>query len=433
MSFPRLFGAVSIVLLLAAAGGAEEISKKEAAGRARAIAPLVDFAEWCAKSDARYEGETALEIARRIDPKDASIASAAEALKSAGKDGAKEGDVTRRRDSAHRAAAKALDQLWSLSRPEADDPRFEEYLFCAVDLERKGRVERLASHAERALKGSRPASAGRIIARAKGYFPRPTRADDEAEYEAKSPWAKLELELARKDAALIGQLAHPLVGWVSLPDDWKPGGTYPVLVAVEGAGCNFSGALRRFAKARGSRPWIVVVPITFSSTNALDRAKYPMYGEELLREWDGQRMAFDDPGLRTLLETIGRRFGGAKKAFITGFSGGGNLTYDMVLQHPGLVAAAVGACANYSGMGASGAQRPEDGGPPVALLTGELDPHRDAIHGREKPGLDEQTDAIERQLKELGFTRVTRETVKGAKHVAFVKEAVAFFEEAAGR
>jgi len=428
----RILSALVLSIILTTQAAAGPVSKREQSARARAIAPLLSFASWCAKSNVRYEGEKALVFGRRIDPKSEAIEEMAKRLKKAGKDGAKASEVSRKRASAHRAAAKALDKLWASSRPPDDDARFEEYLFCAVDLARAGRLNKLGSHVGRLIKRSRYASAGRVIARAKNYFPRPRRRDEEEAFEATSPWAKLEVELARRDAALIGQLSHPLVGWVSLPDGWKPDQEYPVLVAVEGAGCNFRGALTRFTKARGDRPWIVIVPITFSNTNALERAKYPMYPGELLREWDKQRISFDTPGLRSLLETVTRRFGGTKKAFITGFSGGGNLTYGMVLQHPELVAAALGACANYSGQGARGAKSPEAGGPPVALFTGELDPHRDAIHGREKPGIEGQTDAIERQLEKLGYKRVTRRMVKGAKHVAMANQAVAFFESKSG-
>ncbi len=236
--------------------------------------------------------------------------------------------------------------------------------------------------------------------------------------------------LGKRDVILLGGRDHPLVAYVSLPADWTPKAKgLPIVVAVEGAGSNFAGCCRLYRDSRGARAAIAVTPCTFSNTNDLEAAKYPWYDAALVTEHaprGEKRVAFDAAGLAAVLAELRRDWGAGEALAITGFSGGGALTYWWTLRHPEQLALAVGCCANYSGLGSTGAKPVANGGAQVLLLTGEKDEFNHEVFGQ-KPGILGQTDAIEQQLGKLGFTRVTRRSVAGAGHGNFAHDVWAAF------
>ena len=235
--------------------------------------------------------------------------------------------------------------------------------------------------------------------------------------------------IAKKAPLLMGSRTHPLVGYVSLPKAWKAGKAWPVLVCVDGAGANHLGACRGFAGARGSRPWIVVAPHALSCTNEVMLDKFPAYSRKLVQEWNGDRVAFDVPGLLALLDDLHEVFGASEKVVITGFSGGGNLCYGFLLRHPDRVQGAAPACANFNPGLKRGAVKVEAGGPPVHIMTGEKDPHRYLTHGKTPPGIEEQTDWAEAALKENGFLHVTRTMLPGVGHSDLRKQVWDFVDD----
>src|SRR5690606_3526961 len=134
----------------------------------------------------------------------------------------------------------------------------------------------------------------------------------------------------------------------SLPQDWTKDKEWPIVVAQEGAGCNFDGMNR--AAAKNNKWFIVIRCCTFSNTNSLAGLagkKYP-YPQELLDKWADNRLAFDEPGLLAVMKDVRELYNGSDKICITGYSGGGNLTWHMVFKHPDKVIAAVPACANFA-------------------------------------------------------------------------------------
>lgn len=234
-------------------------------------------------------------------------------------------------------------------------------------------------------------------------------------------WDAIEEEMARGDVALV-QGKHAMVGYLSLPKGWKKGAKLPVLVSVEGAGCGFLGRARDAAQTRGSRGFLVIAPCSLSNTNELDPAKYPWYPKAQLDEGNRDRIGFDVQGLLSLLELLRERYGADERFAITGFSGGGNLCYAATVLHPARVIVSAPACANFSGLGFSDAQ-PVEGGPPVRILTGAQDEHRDFTFGKkDSPGIEPQTDNAVAALAKLGFKDVTRTMLKGVGHSPCAKE-----------
>ncbi len=238
---------------------------------------------------------------------------------------------------------------------------------------------------------------------------------------------------AMKSPLLLKSPTHDAAAFVSLPKGWKPGKSYPVLVSVDGAGANFKGNANAFKGGRGSREFITVAPHALSCTNAINPSKFPAYTQALIDKWNGNRVAFDVPGLLAMLDFLHAHFGAEKKVAITGFSGGGNLCYGFLLRHPERVFCAAPACANFQPGLAQGAKTPKDGGPPVHVMTGEKDPHRHLTHGKTPPGIEQQTDWAMKAFEENGFTNVTRTMLPGVGHSSLVRQVWDFVDETRGK
>ena len=274
--------------------------------------------------------------------------------------------------------------------------------------------------AVKALSGNKtkPEAAGLLLGRLRDADPD----DSKAKYDA------LEAEMASSDVALVKAPGHPMVAWLSLPKGWTKKGEWDVLVTVEGAGSNFLGATRGAAGSRGSRKFLVLGPCSLSNTNALEPAKYPFYPPAVLEEWGQRRIDFDLPGLEAILDMLVERYGASKKVAITGFSGGGNLCYSLLLRRPQRVWAAAPACANFQPGLVGDATPVEDGGPPVHLFTGANDEHKDHVFGQ-KPGIEGQTDWAMEAFGNLGFKNVKRTMLPGVGHSSCTTQVWTFLDE----
>jgi len=122
------------------------------------------------------------------------------------------------------------------------------------------------------------------------------------------------------------------------------------------------------------------------------------------------------------------RYHAEKKVAITGFSGGGNLCYSLVMRRPQRVFAAAPACANFQPGLAADATPVEDGGPPVHLFTGGSDPNKDQVGGQ-KPGIEGQTDWAVESFEKLAFKNVKRTMLPGVGHAACNAQVWGFLDE----
>lgn len=410
----RAISALLLLLVVAAATvfakdkdpTAAEAKLKPEAGKA-----LAEYAAWCAEHGAKKAGAAALDAATALDPQTPKLAETKAALDALTEDAPDAADaVAKQKKIAGPKIAAAFDHLAAIEHEPKDAGRFEAYVLDALAWDASpARFAKTRKAVDDAVGASQFESAGRLLVGLK-------RVDVDGV--AAGKYDKTEIELATKDALLLGSDESPLVGYVSLPKDWTKGKSYPVLVGVEGAGCAFIGYLRAFTKSRVSRSVIVVAPITLSNTNELKPELYPCYPKALLEQWKDQRMKFDAPGIDALLAVVRKRFGGEEKAFFTGFSGGGQYTYFKLFQDPAHVRGAAPSCGNFGGAGLEGAPGVTDGGPPVHLFTGEKDGYRDDVNG-EKPGITGQTDRAQENLVKLGYKHVERTDVKGAGHNAF--------------
>ncbi len=408
-----------VVLALALASGvAHGKATKLDKARAKVARELVAWAGWCARNGAPEQGTAAIEAAHEFGAPDTAplVADLNDADQTADDDA-----LARGRKVHGPKIAKAYDELAAVRHPAADAEKFASYRIDALGWERsKARAKKVAKWAV----GLDDEGLGaRLLARAW---------DATAGSDAARAITSVVAPAATKDLLLLGSSHERLVAYVSLPRSWKAGRTYPVLVGVDGAGSGFAGYAKASTTARGSRGVIGVYPMTFSNTNALVAAKYPHYAPSLLDEHAGiaARLKFDLAGVDAVLALVQEHLGGEEKVFLTGFSGGGQFTYLKLLQEPETVAGAVPCCGNFGGGGVQGAPGAgRDGGPPVLLLTGKNDPHREFTRGdRNSPGIEPQTDAAEAALLKLGYRNVRRRMVE-AGHSPLHTEVWKFVDE----
>jgi hypothetical protein len=416
----------ALAFLLAAASPvlAQEFPEAEAKLRREVAVDLLSLADWCYRNQAKVLGIDAVDECREMDRLATGIELVDQGLrKMTIENPADPAALQKKRGEAGKEIARRYDRLAALKHDPKDDARFGDYGLRALRWDpADARVQRAATAAEEAGRGNRPVEAGLLV---RGIL----RADPEGA--AKGRYDALLERIAQRDVFVLGSPSHDLVAFVSLPKDWKKGKPFPVLVGAEGAGCNFLGYLRGLTAARGSRPVIAVTPMGLSNTNTLEPTKYPAYGKALLDRWSGDRIAFDGAGMEAVLAEVRKRFGGEEKVFVTGFSGGGNYCYWKLLHDPAGVRGAVPCCGNFAGYGADGAPGAgAAGGPPVRILTGEKDPHREFTFGnRDSPGIEPQTDRACEILKGLGYAHVERIMVKGAGHSALPDQVWKFVDE----
>jgi len=232
---------------------------------------------------------------------------------------------------------------------------------------------------------------------------------------------EVELKAAETSAVLKKATAHEMQYYLALPKGWSPAKKWPILVAVEGAGCNFLGMMNGHLGVRGDRPFIIVVPVTFTNTNALEgvKAKYP-YPAEVLEAADRDRMGFDEPGLLAVLEDVRREFSGQDKFYVTGFSGGGNLSFRMTFAHPDMLVASAPACPNF-GYGGKVSDAPEREALPVMVFQGDKDEYLNM--------LESQWLSAKQLFDRHGFKNVGRTMLPGVGHSGCPKEVQEFFDK----
>ena len=110
-----------------------------------------------------------------------------------------------------------------------------------------------------------------------------------------------------------------------MPKGWSPSENWPILVTVNGAGHDFLGNCKAFVRARGDRRFIIVTPCV--SSNGKDPA--------------------DLEAVLAIVKEVQQQSNGQQKFFITGFSAGGHLTWQLVFLHPDLLLGAAPAAANF--------------------------------------------------------------------------------------
>ncbi|MHC4779704.1 MAG: hypothetical protein ACYTFG_14105 [Planctomycetota bacterium] len=425
LCFAILFLSTSALPLVAAPPGK---SKAEKSILSKVAAEWIKLGRWCTGKKLGTGARQCIELAKSADEKAKGLEALEEKAESC-EDGATETDKKtwkRKFSAASNKVAKNYEKLYSLAGKAADASdreRLEGYLWIALEIsptdKRWAGIVSIVTH----LTGGKEAARGLKLANRALSLKPPAKI---------VPRLKAAIDKAATDnLVLMTASTHPMRYFFSLPKSFRrqKGKRWPVLVCVDGAGSNFEGIARGYKNKRGDMPYMVVSPCSFSNTNQIQgnmRKKYEKYySGEVIDEGSKELIRWDEEGLLTALKDLRENFDAEERIYVTGFSGGGNITYMMVFSHPDMVNGAAPACANFTGKGAwqqwkkdwgfSG----EDVNFPVHMITGANDKHRDFTHGNKSmPGIEPQTNWAEECLRELGYPNTKRTMVPGMGHSA---------------
>jgi poly(3-hydroxybutyrate) depolymerase len=363
------------VLALAGQARGQVRDSRELELRETIAEELVEVAEWCVEHKLYAEARPLLTEAIDMDPDNQQARSLAfQTMADSAADARDVQALEARLRRRYQRLATLYRRLFLQPPSWGQQVQFDAYLLRAYALNRPALEELVTQQWRKAVARKDWRRAVRLLEGAQRVARRPARtralqeaglklaeADLAAEIERKAVEADLtrpvarerrKLELARKPgdpvAVLEKATMHDMRYYVSLPRGWSADKKWPILVAVDGSDCNWDLTVKWHENARGDRPFIIVVPLTFTNTNTLAKTahKYP-YPASVMAEADRDRMRFDETGLLAVLDDVRRKFGGADKFFITGHSGGGALAMWMALRHPDQLLAAAASSPNF--------------------------------------------------------------------------------------
>ncbi len=414
------------MLLCAAVSFAADsgLGKAETQGFEAVAKAYSSLASWCKTQKLPEKGMEAVEAGLKLKPDDKALAKLKEELAALGGEDSAEG--LKKYESEKEKTWKKIAVLYQklyLVKPAKDVPsRFYDYMAESIRFapEDKGVWTGYFAALTEALSGKEHVGFSRLAGAAlKAGIPK-----------AFDPKLTSILETAAKKSPLLLKASdHPIEYYISLPDSYSAAKKFHILVTCEGAGSGFLGNHNGFRDRRGDAPVIIITPWTLSTTNTLEPKNYN-YPQEIIDKYQsGPRIVFDEEGIICILKDVKARFSCNEKFFITGFSGGGNPTYLFVFKHPEMLAGAVPCCGNFSGQGIK--DKPQEGTDVhVRILTGADDPHRQWTHGQVgSPGIEPQTDAAEKLLKEWGYSKFERIMLPGVGHSPLPEKVIEFIKE----
>ncbi len=397
--------ALALALLLALQ------SRDDALRRALADG-LTEFASWCHGQKLTAEGRALADEALALAPDHAKakalrpkLDGASSATESARK------EFARRLESGGRKLAPLFRELFAQKRDDA-------HLIRAFELD----GSTLLLDAEIAAARRKPDldRAHRLLTAAQNVKDDPARARALREIERKLCETRFVVRKASK---------HDLQYYLALPKGWSADRKWPIVVLVDGRGCDWLSNANAFLKERRDRPFILVAPQCFSNTDYPDAKKYTYTPEQVKAFGDGDRIAFDETGILAAIHDVRTEFSGSDRFFMTGFSGGGLITWRFIFHHPEKLAAAAPACPNFyhsrvmTKDGQFGdkvlSTAAERATLPVTVFQGEKDKYLDILTPQW-----EQASAL---AARMGWAAVTRRMIPELGHNSCAKPVLDFF------
>ena len=135
------------------------------------------------------------------------------------------------------------------------------------------------------------------------------------------------------------------------------------------------------------------------------------------------RLAFDAEGLEKGLAQVRERFGGRSRVFLTGYAGGGNLLWWMVLHRPDSIAAAAPVSGVFWGPFGRPTPRPEH---PALPIRGFQGTKTTEIMSSISNGHWEKAAAL---CQQLGIGEVRKEDLETEAHGRCVEAVLDYFEK----
>ncbi|HEY1952500.1 MAG TPA: hypothetical protein VGG76_06815 [Gemmatimonadaceae bacterium] len=162
-----------------------------------------------------------------------------------------------------------------------------------------------------------------------------------------SPRAQLKDALVEERTATT----HPIHYLVSLPQGWTREKRWPVVIVITDAYREFHETAREFASARGSRPFIIVVPLVLSGGGPAKQHRTDFdYAPAVWTFADSVGSCrFDDQGMTAVLRDVHREYNGDNRIFITGWEAGGHVVLAQLFGHPERIRALAVSTPNFQG------------------------------------------------------------------------------------
>jgi hypothetical protein len=221
--------------------------------------------------------------------------------------------------------------------------------------------------------------------------------------------------------------SHPIQYYLSLPENWTPKKRWPVVVVIESANRDFPQAIKTFAEARKSLPFILVVPLVVTNGGSRFR-EVPTYkySDSVWSriESDGQ-FKFDMDGITSIEQDVRRLYGGEDKYFLTAWEAGGHTLWALLFKHPEAVRAAAPVCPNYAGRWVDEGEistSPERVDLPIRCFQGA----DDALSAPNHPIFGQWEKAKSVALRH-GYKNITQERVAGKGHEPLAAEVLRYF------
>ena len=234
--------------------------------------------------------------------------------------------------------------------------------------------------------------------------------------------ALLGLTLQDSSVTLATASNHPIQYYYSLPLGWSKDKTWPVVIAIESADRDFKKNAEDFVKARGDRPYIIVVPENVTGGGpTYKEAMGSMYSPSVWAQIDRDPWAFDVGGISAIISDVQSKFGGEPKPYLTGWEAGAHTVWALAFTEPEKWAAVATVAPNYQKRHiVSFSAMPERAHLPIRTFVGQ----KDAMWDRYKS----QYDKAKEDAWKNGFSNITYEIVQGEGHGPLADAVLSWFD-----
>lgn len=185
---------------------------------------------------------------------------------------------------------------------------------------------------------------------------------------------------------------HPMKYYISLPPDWSPDRTWPVLVQPAAHYGGKTKDLEVFARVRDARKsrLIIVAPVAINADPVAKMQEYRGPVMDAIRAADAApaaegrdetaRAKFDSEGIMAIVKDVQSLYHGEAKFYLTGFSASTHIAYVFLFVHPELLKGVVVNSGMFAGRGVDEnhiplLNSPERANLEILFTIGANDPH----------------------------------------------------------
>ena len=213
---------------------------------------------------------------------------------------------------------------------------------------------------------------------------------------------------------------------LSLPVNWKPNGSWPIVMVIDSANREFRGNLQAFIDARGTEPMILAAPFAISNGGTAYRSApaYP-YSEGVWNRIERETPCrFDLEGIAAIAADLHKLYSGERRYFLTGWEAAGHTVWALLFRHPEALRAAIPVTPNYAGRCVTAGDFSSD--PSRATLPVHVIRAGNGPAPWPNPFFEKQSADAMRTAQEHGFRSVTSAVAENQPHGPLAREVIEF-------